>query len=102
MNYLKALVIRITVTSFLLLIVLPSVVRAQESNKSFTIYLVRHSEKVIDKDNLKDPPLTECGVERSENLALFLIAIEIEKIYSTNYVRTINTAYLPQLKRILR
>ena len=69
----------------------------QDQNKSFTIYLVRHSEKVIDKNNLKDPPLTQCGEERSESLALFFSNIEMDRIYSTDYIRTKNTA-LPTAK----
>ena len=65
---------------------------AQKSDNSFTIYLVRHSEKVIDKDNLRNPPLTECGQERSNNLKKFLSAVNIDRVYSTNYTRTLETA----------
>ncbi len=64
---------------------------AQEEN-SFTIYLVRHAEKVIDKDNLKDPPLTECGIERAESIKYFLTDIDLDRVYSTDYIRTRETA----------
>lgn len=64
---------------------------AQEKD-SFTIYLVRHAEKVIDKENLKDPPLTPCGAERAESISRFLTDIGIERIYSTDYTRTRETA----------
>ncbi len=64
----------------------------QDKKDSFTIYLVRHAEKVIDINNLKNPPLTQCGEERSESLALFFSNIELDRIYSTDYIRTKNTA----------
>jgi len=39
-----------------------------------------------------DPPLTPCGVKRSESLSNFLKDVPIEVIYSTDYTRTKNTA----------
>jgi|TARA_B110000259_G_C13978289_1_gene387606 phosphohistidine phosphatase SixA len=65
---------------------------AQVSNEIFTIYLVRHSEKDLTSNNYSDPPLTECGEQRSENLSLFLKDVDIDVIYSTDYNRTKNTA----------
>ena len=78
--------------TFILLLGCGITSRAQTNDGIFSIYLVRHSEKVIDQDNLKDPPLTECGKIRSQNLASFLSAVDISMIYSTDYVRTIKTA----------
>ena len=38
---------------------------AQTEGESFTIYLIRHSEKEIFSENQLDPALTTCGIERS-------------------------------------
>jgi len=65
---------------------------AQKNNEIFTIYLVRHSEKDLTSDNHSDPPLTPCGEQRSESLSIFLSAVDLDAIYSTNYNRTKNTA----------
>mgnify|MGYP001254276000 CR=1 FL=1 len=62
---------------------------AQESNELFTIYLVRHSEK---QSLESDPPLTKCGVQRSESLSALFEAVPIEALYSTEYKRTQSTA----------
>ena len=55
-----------------------------------TIYLVRHAEKA--DDGTKDPPLTKEGEARAQYLAEFLKDKKIQKIYSTDYKRTRNTA----------
>ena len=65
---------------------------AQTDVVSFTIYLIRHSEKDILSENQLDPPLRTCGIERSEYLSLFFEDINIKNVYSTNYLRTIKTA----------
>ena len=65
---------------------------AQTEGESFTIYLIRHSEKDIVSENQLDPPLTTCGIERSEYLRSFFEDINIKNVYSTNYLRTIKTA----------
>tara|TARA_B110000090_G_scaffold147748_1_gene162149 strand:- start:273 stop:836 length:564 start_codon:yes stop_codon:yes gene_type:complete len=67
-------------------------IRSQENNETFTIYLVRHSEKDLFSDNSTDPPLTKCGKQRSENLSEFLKDIDLDVVYSTDYNRTRNTA----------
>ena len=54
------------------------------------IYLVRHAEKV--KDDSKDPALTDIGEQRAENLAVVLKGAGVERIYSSDYIRTRNTA----------
>ncbi|SMD38265.1 Histidine phosphatase superfamily (branch 1) [Reichenbachiella faecimaris] len=57
----------------------------------FTIYLVRHAEKdTIGSSN--DPALTSCGQERSEQLADLLEAVALDAIYSSDYIRTKDTA----------
>ncbi len=65
---------------------------AQTDGESFTIYLIRHSEKDILSENQLDPPLTKCGIERSEYLSSFFEDTNIKKVYSTNYLRTVKTA----------
>lgn len=57
----------------------------------YTIYLVRHAEKEVEAGN-SNPALTSCGKQRAETLAGFFNAIDLMAIYSTNYVRTRETA----------
>ncbi|MAH20467.1 MAG: hypothetical protein CMB96_03360 [Flavobacteriaceae bacterium] len=76
-------------------------INAQKSDEIFTLYLVRHSEKDLTSDNQSDPPLTECGVKRSEHLSNFLKEIDLDVIYSTNYTRTKNTALPTALSKEL-
>lgn len=52
-------------------------------------YLVRHAEKQLD---VKNPPLTEEGKERALDLAKLLEDVPLTAIYSTDYVRTQDTA----------
>ncbi len=54
-----------------------------------TIYLVRHAEKLADKD---DPGLTKQGISRAQRLAQLLRDKNISVIYSTQYRRTLATA----------
>ena len=65
---------------------------AQVDGASFTIYLIRHSEKDLLSENQLDPPLTTCGIERSEHITSYFEDINIKNVYSTNYLRTIKTA----------
>jgi phosphohistidine phosphatase SixA len=54
-----------------------------------TLYLVRHAEKVLDVDN---PPLTPEGETRATELADMLKDAGIEAVWSTDYLRTRQTA----------
>ena len=65
---------------------------AQDKGSMFTIYLVRHAEKVLSEDNPKDPSLTPCGEQRAASLEVFLSAVHLDAIYSSDYTRTRNTA----------
>lgn len=65
---------------------------AQKDSELFTIYLVRHSEKDLTSNTPSNPPLSLCGEERSENLSNFLRDVELDVIYSSDYIRTKNTA----------
>jgi phosphohistidine phosphatase SixA len=61
----------------------------ETDNNSYSLYLIRHAEKQIDKD---DPALTQCGELRARQLANILANAKIKKIYSTRYKRTMATA----------
>ena len=65
---------------------------AQDEDSMFTIYLVRHAEKALSEDNPKDPPLTPCGEQRAASLEVFLSAVQLEAVYSSDYTRTRHTA----------
>ena len=65
---------------------------AQIDQETFTIYLIRHSEKDLFSENQSDPPLTKCGIKRTDYLRSFFEDIDIEGVYSTNYIRTKNSA----------
>ena len=65
---------------------------AQDKDSMFTIYLVRHAEKVLSEDNPKDPSLTPCGEQRAASLEVFLSAVHLDAIYSSDYTRTRSTA----------
>lgn len=56
---------------------------------SYSIYLVRHAEKV---NNSINPILTACGKLRAKQLASLLSQTNINTIYSTRYQRTMQTA----------
>ena len=65
---------------------------AQESEEIFSIYLVRHAEKHATPADPKNPGLSECGESRAESLARILADTKLEKVYSTDYRRTRETA----------
>jgi len=54
------------------------------------IYLVRHAEK--QSDGTRDPALTETGLHRAENLALLVKSAGIQRVFSTDFRRTRDTA----------
>ena len=54
-----------------------------------TYYLVRHAEKTAEKS---DPGLTAAGQQRAQDLAVRLKDVKLTKIYSSNYIRTRDTA----------
>ncbi len=54
-------------------------------------YLIRHAEKVrVDPEN-KDPELNEAGQKRAIVWQEYFADLEIDKIFSTNYKRTLQT-----------
>ena len=62
------------------------------SQECSSFYLIRHAEKLrIDKTE-RNPKLNEKGILRAEKWEEVLKNINLDKIYSTNYNRTIETA----------
>lgn len=53
------------------------------------IYAVRHAEKA--KDGTHDPPLTQAGKARANELARVLADVKLDGLYSTNTIRTRTT-----------
>lgn len=86
------MIIKKYLTVVLVLLSLQISVEAQDSEEIFTIYLVRHAEKELAGDNPRNPPLTKCGEQRAESLAIFIGGVDLDAVYSTNYTRTKSTA----------
>lgn len=63
---------------------------ATQPEGDYTLYLVRHSEKRSDEG--KDPGLTDAGKYRSGQLARWLQGKDINKIWSSDYQRSRDTA----------
>lgn len=60
--------------------------------QKLTVYIVRHAEKDISNTTLKDPELSFEGKQRALELNRILKGKGINDIFSTNYIRTRNTA----------
>lgn len=88
--------------SILLLIILSIcmslTVYAQSNADITTFILVRHAEKV---DDSADPDLSPEGYARAERLAEMLQNVEIDAIYSTDRIRTMETVRLDAEKNEL-
>ncbi|MEZ4817820.1 MAG: phosphoglycerate mutase family protein [Flavobacteriaceae bacterium] len=57
-----------------------------------TYYLIRHAEKDRSDSTNTNPALTERGLERAQLWASYFDSIPLDKLYSTNYIRTQQTA----------
>jgi len=62
----------------------------QEQFKPITVYLVRHAERA--DEPRQDPPLTEKGALRSQELARILSNANIKAIITSQFLRTKQTA----------
>lgn len=69
-----------------------NVAHSQDTDKMFTVYLARHAEKQADAANLEDPSLSACGEQRSIALATILKSVGLERVYSTDFQRSLATA----------
>ena len=58
-----------------------------QSNNTTTIIIVRHAEK----DTGNNPALTPVGMKRAEKLSSLFDGIKPDEIYSTPYIRTMQT-----------
>jgi 2,3-bisphosphoglycerate-dependent phosphoglycerate mutase len=54
-----------------------------------TVFFIRHAEKV---DQSKNPELSKIGQERAQHWKTLFAQVPLKAIYSTNYLRTIQTA----------
>ncbi|ESU26487.1 hypothetical protein FLJC2902T_24580 [Flavobacterium limnosediminis JC2902] len=61
---------------------------SKQTNESTVFYFIRHAEK---EGNSSNPHLTEIGLKRAENWSRIFSEINFDLIYSTDYVRTIQT-----------
>ncbi len=75
---------------FLLVVATLLFVFPQEDFKPFTVYLVRHAERA--DEPRQDPPLTEKGNLRSQELARVLADANVKAIITSQYLRTKQTA----------
>lgn len=60
--------------------------------KTTQYYLIRHAEKDRSDPENKDPKLTAEGITRAERWAAYFDTIDLDAVYSTQYVRTVMTA----------
>jgi broad specificity phosphatase PhoE len=63
--------------------------RTSDPSDGTVVYLVRHAEKV---DDSRDPELSVPGHERAAELARLLADAGVSRVFSTDYVRTRDTA----------
>jgi broad specificity phosphatase PhoE len=63
---------------------------AQDDFKPTTVILVRHAEK--EAEPKQDPPLSKAGVARAQELARMLSTANVKAIYTSQFVRTKQTA----------
>jgi broad specificity phosphatase PhoE len=74
----------------LLLLLLPLQAVLAAPPAATTVVLVRHAEKALDQGN--DPHLTDVGVARAKALAAALESAPVDAIFTTNWLRTKETA----------
>jgi broad specificity phosphatase PhoE len=60
--------------------------------KTTQYYLIRHAEKDRTDPENRDPKLTSEGMARAERWAVYFDTIDLDAVYSTQYVRTVMTA----------
>lgn len=76
--------------AFLLVVATLLFVVPQDDFKPITVYLVRHAERA--DEPRQDPPLTEKGTARSQDLARLLANANVKTIITSQYLRTKQTA----------
>jgi len=83
------IVIAALVAGFFALTKIP---KSETVSHATVVYLVRHAEKITGENAGRDPALTDAGKARAETLANLLRDKNITKVYSSNYIRTRDTA----------
>ena len=83
------LALAVTVSVGAVLLTLPEARSAEAPQEALEVWLVRHAEKV---DDSRDPELSEAGHARAALLADLLRDEGIQRIHSTDYLRTRHTA----------
>jgi len=83
------IVITTLVAGFFMLTKMP---KGDTVDKGTIVYLVRHAEKITGENAGRDPALTNEGEARAEILAGMLREENITKIFSSDYIRTRETA----------
>ncbi len=63
--------------------------KKEETEEITRIIIVRHAEKI--DDGTKNPALSEAGTVRAEKLNKMLLEFEIDKLFSSPYLRTTAT-----------
>ena len=63
-----------------------------DNYKVTTYYLIKHAEKDLSNPTNDNPNLIDIGVERAKNWQKVFKDVAFDKIYTTNYNRTIQTA----------
>jgi phosphohistidine phosphatase SixA len=68
--------------------------KTEQSSETMTstYYFIRHAEKDRSDSSNKDPHLTEAGQARAEHWSDVLREVKFDAIYSTNFIRTKETA----------
>ena len=90
------------ITIAFLILGLQYIVNAQENKELFTIYLVRHAEKELSPVNKRNPQLSPCGLDRATSINNFLEDVPLKAIYSTDYIRTKNTAQPTSIQKNIK
>ena len=63
-----------------------------QAQKNKTVWVIRHAEKLTHDPKDTNPDLNEKGLQRAEDLRQYFSKKKIEKIFSTPFLRTKNTA----------
>ena len=86
MNFDKSVTPTLCAIVFLVLVLIPPAGQAAEGDA--LVFLIRHAEKI---DESRDPGLSEAGIQRSRDLARVLGDAGIQRIHSTDFIRTRDT-----------
>ncbi|WNM19983.1 phosphoglycerate mutase family protein [Flavobacterium capsici] len=74
---------------FLIIFALSTCLNVFSQDEITKIIVARHAEK--ENDGTKNPSLSEAGKIRAEKLKDLFVDVKIDKLFSTNYKRTIET-----------